>query len=255
MTFDCSPNGGKTHDFTNDIDITPSDVESMRWSLSDNDTKLVFSSGSYPLVLLSPAMTFTISVLDASNLVISAPWNSETWSITFGEVSVTPDPGSSVTYHHNFVQGDWGIGSDPSHKDYYFDWGMTNPDTLTGISWTLSQTNNSNPVYDAGGYFEWIGWAIQLGSYSSRISDYMLSSSDFSGTITRVKLGFEADNPITVSCTVGGNSFGTAVNSGVHAEFSGSGSGEIIITLHSTDNIPAFLEFIEVEYTTGGAPI
>ena len=130
---------------------------------------------------------------------------------------------------------------------------MTNPDILDGASWTWSITNNGNSKYWATGYFEFVDWpALQIGHYNSYISDYILSSDSFSGTITKVSLSFEVDGAIDVSCTVGGNSFGTPITgfTAGTATFTGSASGEIRIILHSGVQTPAWLYSIEVDGPT-----
>lgn len=159
-------------------------------------------------------------------------------------------------YRHTFTCGDWGIGADPTKHpdgDYYLDWGMTNPDVLDGATWTWTITNNENLDYWATGYFEFVNWpALMIGHYNSMISDYILSSDSFSGTITKVSLCFEVDGEATidVSCTVGGNSFGTPITDFVSgtATFTGRETGAIAITLHSTDHTPAWLYHVVVEY-------
>lgn len=156
-------------------------------------------------------------------------------------------------YSHSFAIGDWGIGSDPTGHpdgDYYMDWGLVNPDVLDGASWTWDVIDNSNSDFDAGGFFKYLDWpTIQIGSYGQKISDFILSSNSFPGTIKKVSINLEVDGNIDISCKVGGNSFGSSVNlvAGT-AEFTGSACGVVAITLHSSVLTPAWLYNVAVEY-------
>lgn len=167
------------------------------------------------------------------------------------ERSFTP-----AEYEHTFVSGDWGIGADPSGHpdgDYYMDWGLVNPSTLDGISWSWTLNDNNNPSFDAGGMFMF-EWALQIGDYVSGTRDYILSSTGFPGRITEVYIDGWVDEPFELSCTVGGDSFGSPANASPdgngywYADFSGSASGELSIIFHSTAVQPVFLNYIYVAY-------
>lgn len=270
MTFDCTANGGETYDHTwVGGMIAPDaygDVADMRWSVSAEGGKnyLIINNG-FPLVFAQDntlECAYEITELSDSKLTlentIEYSWGPETWTLVYEADGYVAGP---IVYHHDFALGDWGIGSDSTghpYGDYYFDWGLVNPDVLDGASWTWSQTNNGNSAYDAGGYFEYLDWpTIQIGSYSTKISDYILSSNSFSGAITRVSLCFEVDGTIDVSCKVGGSAFGSAVTgfSSGTVEFTGNASGTIEITLHSSDQTPAWLYNVEVEYDPSATPI
>jgi len=174
----------------------------------------------------------------------------------------TPKGGSegpACPYWHNFANGDWGIGP-------VFDWGgwedgyyyemLTNPATLDGASWSLT---------DAG-YYEWAGtegWrkGIQLGTGGMTVSSFKLSSSSFAGEITKVTLGYNSGitdgSSLTVSCKVGGSAFGTPVAHGdgdYEAVFTGSASGTVEITVSSSVKGAVYLYYVAVEYdpSSGG---
>ena len=263
FTFDCSGHDDKVWDYYYDgMWYNPNfsnwgadywEGQTLEWSVLGNN--LCFTARAYPLVIVDAcfanALSYEIATLNDSSLVLNHDGDGGNFTIAFTAAGSTPTP---TVYHHNFVQGDWGIGSNPSHADYYLDWDMTNPDVLDGASWEWTISNNNNDQYWSTGYFEYVDWpALQVGHYQSKISDYTLSSNSFSGTITRVALNFEVDGSMSmdVSCTVGGNSFGTPVTiTAGTATFNGSASGEVVITLHSTDQTPAWLYSIEVEYGT-----
>ena len=268
LSFDCSANDGQTfdHTWTGGL-IAPNkygEVSAMSWWVYPygGEFKLTIADGFLLVFVQDKAEDeYTIKELTEEKLTVDIVSYGETWTLEFEATEGGSEP-TSFTYHHDFAQGDWGIGSDPTGHpdgDYYLDWGMTNPDTLDGVSWTWSVTNNNNPSYDQGGLWEY-DWAFKIGSYGMRVSDFLLSSNSFSGTITKVTLSGCSDEGFTVNCTVGGNSFGSAAatpdnNGEWSAEINGNGSGDLVIALHATTEMPIWLYSIEVEYGSGSAPI
>ena len=265
MSFDCSANGGKTFDHTWAGGLIAPDeygaVSSMEWCTWEEDgvSWLGVSSG-YLMVFIQDNTdwgAYEIKELTESTLTVEIVTYDETWTILFEEegTPVTPpEPGDiECPYWHTFADGDFGIG--PAfdwggwEDGYYFDM-LTNPAVLDGAVWTIS---------DAG-YFEWAGtegWrkGIQLGANSVQVSNFTLASSSFPGTITSVTLGYNAPgnvSGITVSCTVGGSSFGSPVTHGdgdYEAVFTGSASGEIIIRIDSPKKAPIYLYYLYIEFT------
>lgn len=269
MSFDCSANGGKTYDHTwVGGFIAPDDygaVGDMTWETSAGGGKNILTvNNGYLLVFAQEDMTGTyeITELTDSKLTVEIVSYEETWTLSFEASGSTPGPGPGpepgdieCPYWHTFAEGDWGIG--PAFDwggwtdGYYFDM-LTNPATLDGAVWTIS---------DAG-YFEWVGtegWrkGIQLGANSVQVSNFTLSSASFPGTITGVTLGYNAPGNIsglTVSCTVGGSAFGSPVTHGdgdYEAVFSGSASGEIVIKINSPAKCPVYLYYLYIEFTPG----
>ena len=172
------------------------------------------------------------------------------------------DPGPACPYWHTYANGDWGIGPVKDWggwEDGYYYEQLTHPATLDGASWNLT---------DAG-YFEWAGtqaesgWrhGIQLGTGGMTVSSFKMTSSSFPGEITKVTLGYNSGitdgSSLTVSCKVGGIAFGTPVAHGdgdYEAEFTGSASGTIEISVSSTVNGAIYLYYVAVEYnpSSGG---
>lgn len=170
-----------------------------------------------------------------------------------------PDPELACPYWHDFANGNFGIGP-------IFDWGgwedgyyydmLTNPDVLSGASWSLT---------DAG-YFEWAGtegWrkGIQLGTGGMTVSNFALSSPSFPGEITKVTLGYNSGitdaSSLVVSCTVGDAVFGAPVAHGdgdYEAVFTGSASGDIVIKINATTNGAVYLYYVGVEYDPNSTP-
>ena len=231
-------------------DFSLSENESWEVIYEGGDYYIQFSNGGFPLIAVD-ATTINcrckIESLTPSSLQLRE--KAETWGDDYNIFRITFTT-PACPYTHSFAEGDWGVG-----LENYLGVNMTNPDVLDGASWSWSIINNDNPTYDASGLFMWTEpwsdfWALQIGNYSNvRVSDFILSSNSFSGAIKKVSISFFADKDISVSCNVGGNSFGSTVNipSGT-AIFNGSESGSVSISLHASSTIPIWLTSIAVEY-------
>ena len=126
----------------------------------------------------------------------------------------------------------------------------------SNVSWSASFSGGS--ITNSNNY-------VQIGSKNSPFSTITLSTSGISGTITEVKVGCGAyQSNATVAVTVGGNAFGGNAqtvggapdNSNPCAQktFSGSASGEIVITITNGNNGRAgYIDYVSVTYTTSGS--
>lgn len=125
--------------------------------------------------------------------------------------------------------------------------------TLGDFTWTYSS-------------FTYKGWentrGMQIGSRNNPTSTFTLSTSEIPGTITSITVGANAYNAnATIRATVGGAAFGTTQNlsSGTSAgtnTFTGSASGEIVITWTNVNNGRAmYFKSIEVTYETEAGDI
>ena len=125
--------------------------------------------------------------------------------------------------------------------------------TLGDFNWTYSS-------------FTYKGWdntrGLQIGSRQNPTSTFTLSTSEIPGTITSITVGANAYNAnATIRATVGGAAFGTTQNlsSGTSAAtntFTGSASGEIVITWTNVNNGRAmYFKSIEVTYETEAGDI
>jgi hypothetical protein len=267
IEFDCSANGGMTFCHTwNGCLINPGDngdLSAMEWcSWSEEGVDYLGVSSGYLLVMVQENLDwamYEIKELSSTRLVVETVSWGGTWTLVFEATDTTVEPDEPVVstpdcpYWYEFVDGDFGIG--PAfdwggwYDGYYYDM-LTTPYTLGGASWAIT---------DAG-FFEWAGtegWrkGIQLGTAGMTISPFKLSSSSFPGEITSVTLGYNSGivdgESLTVSCTVGGQQFGTTVAHGdgdYEATFIGSASGEIEISLNSTVNGAVYLYYLYVEY-------
>lgn len=120
--------------------------------------------------------------------------------------------------------------------------------TKNNVSWTYSACpyvateNGTN------------GKGVQFGSSGKPVRTFSLSTSGISGTITSVKVNASTASSATatLSVSVGGTSYGTKnlTTSATDYTFTGSKSGEIIITLNQPSTSKAlYLKSIEVTYT------
>ena len=122
--------------------------------------------------------------------------------------------------------------------------------TLNDVSWTLSGNGN---------YWGYDGTkGQQFGSGSSPYKTLSLKTSDISGTITEIVVNAStASSAIaTISCTVGDSDFGTQAQSlstsATNYTFSGSASGEIVISMSQTTSKALYIKSITIIYTPGG---
>ena len=107
LSFDCTANGGKTHDYYfSGEDFEPYGVNQMAWSLGAGNTKLNFTEGSFPLVILNEgAMSYNIDALDETQLVISVEQWGEKYSITFKPASTEPTVSELLTAKQWVLKG------------------------------------------------------------------------------------------------------------------------------------------------------
>ena len=122
---------------------------------------------------------------------------------------------------------------------------------LKAVNWTV-ETN--------GGYWGYDGTkGQQFGSGNNPATTLILKTSDILGTITNVKINASGANGIaaTVGVTVGGTAmnYGTETTASLTAtatdyEFTGSASGEIIISYSQTSSVAIYIKSIEVTYST-----
>ena len=140
--------------------------------------------------------------------------------------------------------------------------GASSSSTSGTITGSLSETWNwsatfSNGATSSAQYSSW-----QIGSSSKPCTQAVFSTSGISGTITNIAVNCGTKNAAgEVNCTVGGSNFGTQnqstgtgnnpTNYGTTPSFSGSASGEIIITITNTQTYIS-IKSITVTYTTGG---
>ena len=119
-------------------------------------------------------------------------------------------------------------------------------------NWTSSSMQGSN------GAKYW-----QMGKNGSAITSAIFSTSEITGTISSIVVNCASySSKAKVNCTIGGDNFGTqaqstaawANNSGGNVTFSGSASGDIVVTIdNSADGARAvYIQSITVTYSTGG---
>lgn len=123
---------------------------------------------------------------------------------------------------------------------------------LGGINWTVT-TDASYFGFDNNGTK-----GVQVGSKKSPATTLKLSTSEIPGKISSIKVNTSGASGIaaTLDVTVGGKAFGSqytlTTSNATDAEFTGEGSGEIIL---SYSNTAAAIYFAKIEVTTDDASI
>jgi hypothetical protein len=131
-------------------------------------------------------------------------------------------------------------------------WSAYDSQMLSSVSWAASATGGAYWGYDATK-------GQQFGSSGSPATNLTISTSGISGTISSVKVNTSGASSITgtVSVSVGGTSFtnasatsATLTATSANYDFTGSGSGQIVITLNQTSSKALYLKGIEVTYSS-----
>ena len=210
LEFDCSANSGYTHDY-NFVgeDFIPYSVDAMSWSLADNNQKLVFPAGSFPLIILGVGeMSYNIDEITSSSLVIScvlwdtypaeitfsmpidpqvkAQLTAATWSVTKVEASWGTDPtlyddtkgvGNKITFN-----SDGSLSFDCSANGGYWDYDegdYVTPQNVDQMTWTLV---GSSIVFSPGyPLFKWGGATPSSYGIEEIDSSHLVISANVSG--------------------------------------------------------------------------
>ena len=135
-------------------------------------------------------------------------------------------------------------------------WSSFGTQTLSGVSWTASGTPTT------GGFFGYeADRGQQFGSKNDPHSKVTLSTSGFNAyTITSIKVstagGSSTNGKLSVS--VGGTTFSpNSINlttTNTEYTFTGSASGEVVLSWTQTSSRALYLKKIEVTYTTAALP-
>ncbi len=134
-------------------------------------------------------------------------------------------------------------------------WSAAGAKTLNGVSWTMAGTG--------GSYFGYDGTkGQQFGSGSNPYSALSLTTSGISGTITSVAVNTSGASSIsgTVAVSVDGNDFecdskttASLTSSATSYTFTGSASGNIVISWKQTSSKAIYVKSITVTYSTGSS--
>ena len=117
-------------------------------------------------------------------------------------------------------------------------WSAYGDQTLSGVVWTASATGGNYFGYDATK-------GQQFGSNGSPANQLNLSTTGINGTITSVKVSTSGASSVvaTLSVSVGGTAFTSSGNTSVSIsatnttyEFTGTGSGQIVISWSQTSS-------------------
>ena len=137
-------------------------------------------------------------------------------------------------------------------------------ETLSGADWTLAVDWADPTLTD---YNVDSSKGMKIGSNSKAPNGLTLSSSSFPGTITQVSFTFagRSKSTINLAVTVGGSAFEAETTSFYNAQnltevvFTGSGSGEIVISIehdaNSTNKGAIYMGELGVEFSTSSNPV
>ena len=121
--------------------------------------------------------------------------------------------------------------------------------SLGGVDWTLAGD---------GGYWGYDGTkGQQFGSKNAPYKSMTLSTTGINGTITNIVINTSGGSSINASFTVsvGGTQYGSSTNlteSATDYAFTGSASGNIVLSYTQTSSKAIYIKSITVTYTTGG---
>lgn len=121
-----------------------------------------------------------------------------------------------------------------------------------GVAWTVTSDGDESNFDSTKG--------IHYGTNSKAVQYITLSTSEISGTITKVVVNASTANGVTatVGVTVGGSAFGgdaqSLTTSAADYTFTGSAEGEIVVTVTkpSSASKALYVKSVAVTYTTGG---
>lgn len=223
------------------------------WHVSDNGTGMImtFADEGYPLAwCVSKTEEYHISNYSSSSITLTR--RIDEWDASYSIV-FKPYEGEEIDWpiiRHTFVEGDFDI------VNTMHEWGLegvesVSPQVINGVTWTLSHTCDGahywqfNETSDAD-------WAlgIQIGLIASPPNVVTLSSSGLNKDISKITLGWNAlpAATFTVAAQVGGNAFGTPTTEKGEAVFTGSATGDIVITLTQSESArEVYLTSISVE--------
>ncbi|MGK4566789.1 beta strand repeat-containing protein [Flavobacterium sp. 3HN19-14] len=128
-------------------------------------------------------------------------------------------------------------------------WSSYGSQTLSGVSWTAAATGGAFWAYDATK-------GQQFGSAASPATSLTLSTTGISGTITSVKVTTSGAASVvgTVAVSVGGTAFSPSTNAltatSTQYTFTGTGSGQIIITWSQSSAKALYLKALDITYST-----
>ena len=134
--------------------------------------------------------------------------------------------------------------------------------TSSSVTWTGSASETWNVIVDGGATNQNVtNEYAQIGTKNSPSTSVTFSTSDISGTITSIVVDCASySGSASLSASVGGQAFGTqgqsspiwSSNSGGEVAFTGSASGEIVITMtNGTSGRAMYIKSIVVTYTGG----
>ena len=218
-TFAINETEGTT--FTNVATLDPNvEGASITYKSSDTEVATVTDKGEVT-VTTAKAGTTTITASYAGNATYAA--SEASYTITVKE--------AGPNWTHTFASGDITTSSDSA--------------SLDGVNWTIpTKAAFANGAGTDG---------LQLGSSNNQLSDFILKTNEFEGTITKVIVTARASkkggNVAVAVNNVSYNDKVTLTTNQTDYTFEGSSQGELSLTFNGV----VYLKKIDVYYTTSGA--
>ncbi len=260
ITVDDGVDGATAQSF--DVAITVLPKYTAKW-IVNGDTENPYSSqtaieGADLNIPNNPTATGNCAGLTFMGWVSEAIEGSQDEAPSYVNTEGLKMPSNDVTYYAVFaeeVPGEDEIET-YSHTIEAKTWSSAGAQTLSSVAWTLANDGNYYN-YDATK-------GQQVGSGGAPASAMSLTTSGISGKITSVKIYTSGANSVsaTVAASVNGVAYKnnnsaspvaiSSTNTGY--EFTGSETGEIVISWAQTSSKAIYFKQIEVKYATPGAP-
>lgn len=230
------------------------------------DDNLADPTSGTPLTIDTSGATYTASpsedLVNGTNYTIYVRVNSvdANYSTVYGAPAdnwvtrtVTPAAAAAATYTWTLANGDLGSDGSPSSSVSK----GTLSSTSSTIAWTTSYTWANNEV-------KYLGWdgtkGVQIGKATKNkvlgyCSSAAFTTSGFTDPVTKVVVGgaIAASGATTVSVTVngvnfkcGGNNTASLTTTASEYTFTGSGSGEIVITFTTTAEKAFYFKSVKI---------
>lgn len=219
----------------------------VQYEMASGDTG---SASNYAIKLGSATVT--------AGYVFQASDDGKTMHVEYGGVSsssitVTVTQRINNVYAPTYIENDW------SHELTTKTWSALGDQTINNKLWTVAGEDDGT---------DYAGWDAtkgqQFGSGSHPYESLTLSSSDFSGTVSTVKITTSGAKDInaTVSVSVGGTAFKSSGNESVSISatsteytFTGVGSGTITISWANSSSKAIYFKALAVTSLTEGESV
>lgn len=272
ITYTCTGTTKKARLYVNSLSVTYTKASTGKTettlAFADPDNK-TFDLNATEGTKFTNAATLT-PVVEGAKITYSSDKESIATVDENGGVIVTTDKEGTATITATYAGNDEYAGSTASYKITVADpnkasWSYTfqSKDLVNGttsynfnnVDWTFTPTwTSSGPYY--GNLDNTKG--LQLGSSKQPATSLIFSTTGFPGVIKEVKVNAATASgaTATIAVTVGGVSYGEAkslTSESADYTFTGSASGEVVITISQTTSKALYIKSIDIEYNPSAA--